>query len=451
MSRGASDRSSIPDKTPKVNCHDPQQPDAPCPICGGLGVLRLDVDTDHPDFGRLQRCPNNPPESDVERLRRLRISSNLGAYLNKTFESFIYDNPAYTQREQESLQYALSVAYNFAQQPNGWLLLEGSYGTGKTHLAAALGNLRLDLGDQVFFITAPDLLDHLRTAFGPSAELTFDELFERLKTVPLLIIDDLGTENPSNWAREKLFQLINHRHAGQLPTVVTTNVQPSGMDPRIRSRLLDASLVHRVHIDAPDYRMDVTDAPNQLRSRLYLHTAMTLESFDTGSDRPDERENLAQARRVAQRYAESPEGWLILLGDYGTGKTHLAAAIAQYRQQQGDQVVFLTVPDLLDYLRTTFSPQSTVSFDTRFQQIREVDLLVLDDLSTENASPWAREKLFQIIDHRYVARRPTIITSVHQLEEMDRRLVTRLIDRRVCQTFALTTAPYVMRRGPRSG
>ena len=101
----------------------------------------------------------------------------------------------------------------------------------------------------------------------------------------------------------------------------------------------------------------------------------------------------------------------MLLGNYGSGKTHLAAAIANVQQERGAQVVFVTVPDLLDYLRVTFSPNSTGSFDRRFQTVRSAPLLVLDDLSTESATAWAKEKLFQLLNHRYVAGLPTVITS----------------------------------------
>ena len=73
------------------------------------------------------------------------------------------------------------------------------------------------------------------------------------------------------------------------------------------------------------------------------------------------------------------------------------------QQERGTQVVFVTAPDLLDYLRVTFSPSSGSSFDRRFQIVRNTPLLVLDDLSTESATAWAKEKLFQLLNHRYVA------------------------------------------------
>lgn len=423
--------------------------DTVCPICGkesicgGLGLIRYELPTDHPDFGKLFRCPNNPVENDQEWQQRLRNLSNLSAFADKTFDNFLHDISGYASEEQASLEYALGAAHSFAQNPSGWILFEGTYGCGKTHLAAAIGNARLAQGDTVLFITLPDLLDHLRASYGPSSELGYDETFERIRSAPLLILDDLGVENPSPWAQEKLFQLINHRYSFELPTVITTNVAIDRFDARIHSRLLDR-ITQRVGISAPDFRHKMPTHTQKLQSDLSLYDEMTFDAFDVHSNAyPDERKKLEKALRVAQSYAENPEGWLLLMGEYGTGKTHLAAAIALHRQQYvREEVMFLTVPDLLDYLRVAFDPSAKISLDERLQTVRNVPLLVLDDLGTENATSWAKEKLFQILDYRYLAKSPTVITTAKKLEEIDARIASRLLDSRRCLPFAITTRSY---------
>jgi DNA replication protein DnaC len=411
------------------------------PICGGLGVIRYDVPVEDPRFGKLFRCPNNPLEQDAERQERLRRISNLGAYTDKTFDNFITERPGLAYSEQQSLQMAYKVAVNFAIEPKGWLLLEGTYGSGKTHLAAAVGNARLSRGDMVLFVTTPDLLDHLRNTYGASSEIEYDEMFDRIRGAPLLILDDLGAENPSSWALEKLFQLLNHRYSHRLPTVITTNTNLDTLDPRIRSRLLDEGLIHRGKIIAPDYRTSVQNQYDQV-TNLALYQEMTFDTFDTRRKlTPDERTNLEKALSLAREYAEKPRGWLVFMGKYGSGKTHLAAAIAHRQQEMGTNVTFVTVPDLLDYLRLTYSPSAPVSFDQRFQLVRSTPLLVLDDMGTENATPWAKEKLFQILDHRYVSRLPTVITTAKAVQELDARVASRLADVRLCHIFALWSVP----------
>lgn len=414
------------------------------PICGGFGVLRYDVPVGDPSFGKIYRCPNNPLEADTERHARLRRISNLDAYADKNFYNFVVDQPALKPAERQSLDVALSISRRYAENPDGWLLLEGTYGCGKTHLAAAIGNERLQRGELVLFVTVPDLLDHLRSTYAPSSEIGYDETFERVRNATLLILDDLGAESPSQWAREKLFQLLNHRYSHRLATIITTNVDLETLDARIRSRLLDSELIKRGKITAPDYRTYSRSQQDQLSS-LASYSDMTFDNFDVQRNlRPDERQNLERVLEKTFAYAQSPQGWLVLTGPNGSGKTHLAAAIANYNQQQGADVAFVTVPDLLDYLRVTFNPNAPVSFDQRFQMVRNIPFLVLDDLTTEGSS-WAREKLFQILDHRYVTRRPTVITTYKQPDELDARIRTRIIDKRRCTIFAITAPDYPSR------
>jgi DNA replication protein DnaC len=100
----------------------------------------------------------------------------------------------------------------------------------------------------------PDLLDHLRATFNPESAVSYDERFDLVRSVGLLVLDDLGTESTTPWAREKLFQLMNHRYNHRLPTVITSNGDLDKLDPRLHSRLQDVALCERVLIEAGDYR-----------------------------------------------------------------------------------------------------------------------------------------------------------------------------------------------------
>lgn len=412
-------------------------------ICGGFGLLRYDVPVGNPNFGKVYRCPNNPVEADTERHERLRRISNLDAYASKNFENFTVDYPGLEPSEKASLQAAITAATEFTKNLDGWLLLEGTYGCGKTHLAAAIGNLRLQQGDVVMFMTVPDVLDHLRSTFAPTSEVTYDETFDRIRNIHLLILDDLGAESSSSWAQEKLYQIFNHRYSHRLPTVITTNVDLEKLDPRIRSRLSDETLTRRGKIIAPDYRS--TRKPIDPLSGVSLYNEMTFDKFDIERKLSvDEKANLRKAFELATEYAQHPFGWLVFTGPSATGKTHLAAAIANHLRAHGKDVVFITVADLLDYLRVTFNPNATVSFDQRFQMIRSVPCLVLDDF-TITGSVWAKEKLFQIIDYRYIAQLPTIITTYKQVEELDNRIRTRILDTRRCLVFSIQCTDYPTR------
>ncbi|PDW05130.1 hypothetical protein CJ255_00085 [Candidatus Viridilinea mediisalina] len=157
----------------------------------------------HPRFAELIPCACKQAEQQQRRQGTLEQLSNLADVRSLTFAAFNPDVPG--------VRKAYLRAREFAQQPQGWLLLFGPYGVGKTHLAAAVANAVLAGGTQVLFTVVPDLLDHLRATFGPNSEVGYDERFELVRTVPLLVLDDLGTESATAWAREKLYQLLNHR------------------------------------------------------------------------------------------------------------------------------------------------------------------------------------------------------------------------------------------------
>ena len=202
----------------------------------------------HPHFGVLFPCECKIPEKEHRAVEELEKMSNLDAFRDKTFEAF---NPNIS-----GVQRAFERAQRFARRPQGWLIFFGNYGCGKTHLAAAIANEALRRHTRVLFAVVPDLLDHLRSTFGPSSETEYDARFEQIREAPVLILDDLGTESATPWAREKLFQIINHRYNYSLPTVITSNRAPKDIEPRILSRMSDRVLVEEhIMIDAADYRL----------------------------------------------------------------------------------------------------------------------------------------------------------------------------------------------------
>ncbi len=219
-----------------------------CPRCRGAGYLRANVPFGHPNFGKPIPCECKEAERKEKRRQQLRAMSNLDAHRGQNLRTFNTRIPG--------VQEAYQAAIEFAESPEGWLLLVGPNGCGKTHLAVAIANEALDSGAVVLFAVVPDLLDHLRAAFAPTATEVYDQLFSKMREAELLVLDDLGAQQSSPWANEKLFQLLNYRYNMGMPTVITAN--PRGIqsiDERIRSRLQDHSLVVSVSMDrARDYR-----------------------------------------------------------------------------------------------------------------------------------------------------------------------------------------------------
>jgi len=421
--------------------------DEPCPICKGKGFLVRDVPPGHPDFSKVVPCRCTQAWQVQKKAAALRTLSNLGPLSRMTFDSFQPNGVRLSPELRDDLYEAYERATAFAREPRGWLVLQGGYGCGKTHLAAAIANCRIALGHPALFVIVPDLLDHLRATFSPNSDTGLDERLSDIRDAPLLILDDLGAHHSTPWAQEKLFQILNHRYNQQLPTVITTNQHPDEMDPRIASRLVDVDLCQTHHILAPDYRRPDPDEPSRMTlSSLHYHREQTFDTFSlrTGDELSiEEREGLGQALREAKAFAEAPSGWLVLIGAPGCGKTHLAAAIANRQVALGRPIpIFVVVPDLLDHLRDTFSPGSSTSLDKLFEQVKSTPLLVLDDLGTESATPWAREKLFQLFNHRYVARLPTVVTSSKKLSDIEQPILSRMSDAGRCTIAAIIARSY---------
>jgi DNA replication protein DnaC len=414
-----------------------------CPICGGIGYLRLDAPVGHRDFGKIIPCQCRLAEQEAKRFNELRAVSNMDSMVRYTFEKFVPDGYGLTDERRRNLRMAFEMAYNFAQQPEGWLVLLGGYGCGKTHLAAAIANHVINQGNLALFVVVPDLLDHLRAAFSPHSTTTLDKRFEEIRTASLLILDDLGAHSSTPWAQEKLFQLFNYRYNAQLPTVVTSNHELEEIDIRIRSRMVDPDLAQIIKILAPDFRqIGVAQGASELSS-LSLHADQSFESFSLRENELDREkaENLKRVFEHARNYAARPQDWIVFTGTYGCGKTHLSAAIANEVARRGEPALFVVVPDLLDHLRAAFSPNSLTPYDKRFDEVRQAPLLVLDDLGTESATPWAEEKLYQLFNHRYNARLSTIITMAKDID-LKPRLKSLFLDVGRCTTFEILAPSY---------
>ena len=410
-----------------------------CPLCKGRGWLRFDVPFGHPEFGKVVPCQCTKKDFEQEHHARLERYSNLGPLTRLTFDNLLPRGRSDDPQNQERFAQCYKAATAFADNPKGWLVLNGPSGCGKTHLAAAIANHRLKLREQAFFMSVPDLLDHLRTTFSPKSDVSYDELFERVRNAPLLILDDLGSHSTTPWAEEKLFQILNHRFNAELPTVVTVR-DLRDLDERLAAKLQDPGIAQRCELErpqAPLFQQVGGLSPQFLADK-------TFETFDARGMNADEkgRDSLQAALREARQFAEKPENWLVFLGVHGCGKTHLAAAIANYQTRAGRPVFFAVVPDLLDHLRSTFSPESRVTYDKVFEGVKTSPLLILDDLGTESTTPWAQEKLYQILNYRYNSRLPTVITVAGFLEGIEGRLASRLMDPQISNVIPISAPDY---------
>ena len=402
-------------------------------------------------------CSCTRKEAAGERRNRLIQYSNLGSLTRLTFENLEPDGKSGNQASQEQFGRAYQAALDFAREPRGWLVLGGASGSGKTHLGAAIVNEQIIRDHVAYFVSVPDLLDRLRTSFSVDSEVPYDEFFEQVRNTPLLVLDDLGVQSGTPWAREKLDQLLTSRFNAELPTVVILITPLEQLDERLATRLTDERLCRVFMLEDGSQSADYSWAPE-----FRLQQSMTFINFKRRNNLPlEQQDNLDEAYRIAFDFAKNPEGWLVFMGETGCGKTHLAAAIVNYRYEAGKPALFVVVPEFLDHLRSTFSPDSKISYDDVFESVKTAPLLVLDDFGEQSATPWAREKLYQMLNSRYNSRLPSVVTTRLSFDEIlgevDPAISSRLVDGQTSVPFNIMAPDYrgdlrsSQRKTPRTG
>lgn len=115
---------------------------------------------------------------------------------------------------------------------------------------------------------------------------------------------------------------------------------------------------------------------------------------------------------------------LFITGPKGTGKTHLATAIANQLMQQGTAVVCMTMIDLLERIKQTFNQAGEAEADI-LELYKKVPLLIIDDIGKEPATEWGISKIYAIINARYEAMMPIIVTTNYTDNELVARLTPK--------------------------
>jgi DNA replication protein DnaC len=249
----ANKKTSVPRKELPLNV----APVGQC--CDGSGWYLKAVDYNHPEFSVLQKCScgraGNPEyktkllEEDLKSYRHCTFQS---WNENRKLDAFTYKGMSMgAETQKQAIDIATRKARKFAENSNGWLYIHGSYGAGKTHLAAAIGHEIANKSKTVVYRNVPSLLDNLRGAIGKSQ---LEQEIDRYVKADLLILDDMGVEEmTSEFMNARLFRIFDERI--DKSTVITSNLDLDELNEkvggRIASRLLQST---KIFLPISDFR-----------------------------------------------------------------------------------------------------------------------------------------------------------------------------------------------------
>jgi DNA replication protein DnaC len=201
--------------------------------------------------GKLAREKNEETRRRFEEDERTARTSALldASGLPSRLRRYTLDSYLALPGAQPSLVEDLRQWYDEGRPRGAWLMLRGDPGIGKTGLAAALLNMEIASGRSAVYVDEPDFLARLRATYrGNGDEVRADEhdVMESFAGAGLLLLDDLGATDTygdifpaSPWVREKLFTLIKKRDDRELPTIITTNLEPDDLEIYLGQRTFD--------------------------------------------------------------------------------------------------------------------------------------------------------------------------------------------------------------------
>lgn len=229
-----------------------------CPTCGVIEPVRRELSGKRVAYFK-RRCDcviRQQQERYEAHLRREALDRRIKAtFGGLTAGSYVYPyrNRTFSSFDKSRQPKAWTLAQVWAKELKGTFVLYGDYGTGKTHLLAAICNTLIDREVGCFFFKAPDLFDLITSYMDRHWD--YQEVLERAVQTPLLVIDDIDKVNPSAWKQERFYSIIDKRADLGLPIAISTN-QPDQLDTFVGGACASRLSIGQIAVEmvGADYR-----------------------------------------------------------------------------------------------------------------------------------------------------------------------------------------------------
>ncbi len=211
-----------------------------CTKCGSKKELVINISGETRKVPCLCKCESEKRDKlqkieeqrqKIIRLEKLRSYSLMG----KQFESCTFENFQISNQNKGMYKLGKNYCKNWTEmkEKNMGLLLYGPPGTGKTFLAFCIANELLNNTVPVVAISSIGLLNKIKETYRSFGREGEAEVINNLKNASLLILDDLGAENNTDWAKEKIYEIIDSRYRDKKPCIITTNLTREGLKQKL--------------------------------------------------------------------------------------------------------------------------------------------------------------------------------------------------------------------------
>lgn len=174
-------------------------------------------------------------ENRAMKMERIMGRSGIRAlHINCSFDNYKVENAGQRNALLRAREYAAQFENSIAS-----FVFSGQPGTGKNHLAAAIGNDLIMRGKSVLIVTVADLMSNMKGTFNGASHLTEERLLNDLSHVDLLVIDEIGMQSESRYEKVIINQIVDRRSSSKRPTGMLTNLKHDSMIALLGERVMD--------------------------------------------------------------------------------------------------------------------------------------------------------------------------------------------------------------------